>query len=195
MEGEPRAIAIGDAARQLNELRGAWPNPLDYRIIGARRASRRERAAYTLQAWPRPKPESRTDWDRLARMSDEEIERAARGDPEAPLTEEQLTCGFRRKALTALRKRLGLGQAEFARQFMLDLRTLQDWEQGRREPEGIARIYLRDRAQPRCGQSGVGRPGSGRSPLSLPLRGPLPLPVGARRGAGGSSPFDRRGVG
>ena len=26
---------------------------------------------------------------------------------------------------------------------MLNLRTLQDWEQGRREPEGIARIYLR----------------------------------------------------
>jgi putative transcriptional regulator len=26
---------------------------------------------------------------------------------------------------------------------MVDLRTLQDWEQGRREPEGIARPYLR----------------------------------------------------
>jgi len=26
---------------------------------------------------------------------------------------------------------------------MLNLRTLQDWEQGRREPEDIARIYLR----------------------------------------------------
>jgi putative transcriptional regulator len=25
---------------------------------------------------------------------------------------------------------------------MLNLRTLQDWEQGRREPEGISRIYL-----------------------------------------------------
>jgi putative transcriptional regulator len=45
--------------------------------------------------------------------------------------------------LTVLRERLGLSQAEFARQFMLNLRTLQDWEQGRREPEGVARIYLR----------------------------------------------------
>ena len=45
--------------------------------------------------------------------------------------------------MTALRERLGLSQAEFARQFMLNLRTLQDWEQGRREPEDIARIYLR----------------------------------------------------
>jgi putative transcriptional regulator len=45
--------------------------------------------------------------------------------------------------LTALRKRLGLNQAEFARQFMLNLRTLHDWEHGRREPADISRIYLR----------------------------------------------------
>jgi putative transcriptional regulator len=91
-----------------------------------------------------PKPESRTDWDRLNRMSDEEIERAALDDPDAqPLSNEKLTRGFRPKALTELRKRLGLSQAEFARQFMLNLRTLQDWEQGCREPEDIARTYLR----------------------------------------------------
>jgi hypothetical protein len=60
-----------------------------------------------------PKPESRTDWDRLNRMSDEEIDRAALADPDAqPLSDEQLARGFRPKALTALRKRLGLSQAE-----------------------------------------------------------------------------------
>ena len=91
-----------------------------------------------------PKPESRTDWDRLNRMSDEEIERAALDDPDAqPLSDEKLARGFRPKALTALRRRLGLSQVEFARQFMLNLRTLQDWEQGRRKPEDIARAYLR----------------------------------------------------
>ena len=91
-----------------------------------------------------PKPESRTDWDRLKRMSDEEIERAALDDPDAqPLADEKLARGFRPRALTALRERLGLSQAEFARQFMLNLRTLQDLEQGRREPEDIARVYLR----------------------------------------------------
>jgi len=91
-----------------------------------------------------PKPESRTDWDRLNRMSDEEIERAALDDPDAqPLSDEKLARGFRPKALTALRWRLGLSQAEFARQFMLNLRTLQDWEHGRRKPEDIARAYLR----------------------------------------------------
>jgi putative transcriptional regulator len=91
-----------------------------------------------------PKPKSQTDWDRLNRMSDEEIEQAAIDDPDAqPLSDARLARGFRPKALTALRKRLGLSQAEFARRFVLNLRTLQDWEQGRREPEDIARTYLR----------------------------------------------------
>jgi putative transcriptional regulator len=91
-----------------------------------------------------PKPESRTDWNRLGQMTEEEIERAAFEDPDAqPLSDEKLARGFRPRALTALRKRLGLSQTEFARQFMLNLRTLQDWEQGRREPEDIARAYLR----------------------------------------------------
>jgi len=77
-------------------------------------------------------------------MSDEEIERAALDDPDAqPLSDEKLARGFRPKALTALRRRLGLSQVEFARQFMLNLRTLQDWEHGRRKPEDIARAYLR----------------------------------------------------
>ena len=55
----------------------------------------------------------------------------------------QLNGGFRPKALTALRKRLGLSQAGFAKQYMPNLRTLQDWEQGRREPEDLARTYFR----------------------------------------------------
>ena len=62
-----------------------------------------------------PKPESRTDWDRLKRMSDEEVDQAARNDPDAqPLSDEQLARGFRPNALTALRKRLSLSQTEFA---------------------------------------------------------------------------------
>jgi len=114
------------------------------RIISARRASRSERAALRYRPGRDPKPERRTDWARLNRMSDEEIGRAALDDPDAqPLSDEQLARGFRPKTLTALRKRLGLSQAEFARQFMFNLRTLQDWEQGRRKPEGIARTYLR----------------------------------------------------
>ena len=70
-----------------------------------------------------PKPESRTDWDRLNRMSDDEIDRAALDDSDAQsLSDEQPARGFRLKALPVLRKRLGLTQADFARQFMLNLR-------------------------------------------------------------------------
>ena len=43
----------------------------------------------------------------------------------------------------AIRKRLGLSQAKFARRFGFELDTLQNWEQGRRRPEGPARALLR----------------------------------------------------
>jgi putative transcriptional regulator len=39
-------------------------------------------------------------------------------------------------------ERLKMTQAEFALQFGIPLRTLQNWEQGEREPEGPARAYL-----------------------------------------------------
>ncbi|MPZ16183.1 MAG: helix-turn-helix domain-containing protein, partial [Chloroflexi bacterium] len=42
----------------------------------------------------------------------------------------------------ALRERLGLSQEAFAERFHLSLRTIQDWEQQRRVPEGPARILL-----------------------------------------------------
>jgi putative transcriptional regulator len=42
----------------------------------------------------------------------------------------------------AIRARLGLSQGAFAARFRLSLRTVQDWEQGRYEPDQIARNYL-----------------------------------------------------
>lgn len=89
-------------------------------------------------------PEDRTDWARLSSLTEEEVEAAARSDPDAqPMTEEQLARSFRPLDIIRTRKRLGLSQAAFARRFKLNLRTLQDWEQGRRAPEEIARAYLR----------------------------------------------------
>jgi putative transcriptional regulator len=41
-----------------------------------------------------------------------------------------------------LRERLGLSQEAFADRFHLSLRTLQEWEQQRRVPEGPARVLL-----------------------------------------------------
>lgn len=43
----------------------------------------------------------------------------------------------------ALRERLGLTQAEFSRMIGVSIKTLQNWEQGRREPEGPAKALLR----------------------------------------------------
>ncbi len=48
----------------------------------------------------------------------------------------------RRIDVKALRRKSGLSQAEFAARFGFNQRTLQDWEQGRRNPEGPARVLL-----------------------------------------------------
>lgn len=89
-------------------------------------------------------PLDKTDWDRLRLMTDEEVEAAALSDPDAqPLTEGQLARSFRPADIIRVRKRLGLSQSAFARRFQINLRTLQDWEQGRRAPETLAQAYLR----------------------------------------------------
>ena len=41
-----------------------------------------------------------------------------------------------------LRTNSGMSQAEFARAFCLNPRTLQEWEQGRRKPDATTRAYL-----------------------------------------------------
>ncbi len=43
----------------------------------------------------------------------------------------------------AIRRRLNLSQSSFARRFGLNIRTLQEWEQGRKLPDQYARILLR----------------------------------------------------
>ncbi|MEN9396660.1 MAG: hypothetical protein RLZ81_1190 [Pseudomonadota bacterium] len=41
------------------------------------------------------------------------------------------------------RTKVGMSQSEFAQLLGVSIRTLQDWEQGRREPSGAARMLLR----------------------------------------------------
>ena len=44
--------------------------------------------------------------------------------------------------IVAVRRRTGLTQEEFSRQIGVSTATLRNWEQGRRKPEGPARILL-----------------------------------------------------
>ena len=91
--------------------------------------------------------ESRTDWARVDAMTDADIARAVAADPDAAplLTDEQLA---RMRPvwpndIAATRRRLGLSQTEFAAWFGISPGTLRNWEQGRRVPEGPARVLLR----------------------------------------------------
>lgn len=44
--------------------------------------------------------------------------------------------------VAAIRRRTGLSQSDFARQVGVSLGTLRNWEQGRRCPDGAARVLL-----------------------------------------------------
>jgi putative transcriptional regulator len=46
-------------------------------------------------------------------------------------------------SIAAVRSRLGLSQAQFARAIGISLDTLQNWEQGRRQPTGPAKVLLK----------------------------------------------------
>ena len=45
-------------------------------------------------------------------------------------------------SVTSIRERTGLSQARFAELLGVSVRTLQEWEQGRRAPSGAARTLL-----------------------------------------------------
>jgi putative transcriptional regulator len=91
-----------------------------------------------------PLPERETDWSRLEAMTDEEIEAAARADPDAqPLTDAQLRRMRRIPLAKHLRWKLGLSQAEFAERFHIPLQALRDWERFRSEPDETVLAYLK----------------------------------------------------
>ncbi len=76
-------------------------------------------------------------------MTPEEIEEAARNDPDArPMTPEQMRTARRVPRVKTLRRALGLTQEEFAARYHIPLGTLHDWEQGRSEPDQPGRAYL-----------------------------------------------------
>lgn len=90
---------------------------------------------------PEISEETLKKWDAI---TDEDIEKAAASDPDAPLlTEEQLNRMVRRPNVKAIRESLSMTQKEFADTFGIPLRTLQEWEQNRRIPDFTTMSYLR----------------------------------------------------
>lgn len=88
------------------------------------------------------KRRGRVQPDKIASFTEADIARFARDD-------DSDTSGLGtpryvppRTDVRALRERLGLSQEEFARRYMLSPRTIQDWEQHRREPSDAARVLL-----------------------------------------------------
>ncbi len=61
-------------------------------------------------------------------------------DPKAFQRQQKVAWG---KSIVATRHKLGLSQSNFARLLGISLRTLHQWEQGRRTPSGAARVLLR----------------------------------------------------
>jgi putative transcriptional regulator len=77
-------------------------------------------------------------------LSDREVERAARSDPDArPLSGDELEKFQRVVDVRALRRRLGMSQERFASSFHLSVGTVRDWEQGRSLPDRPARVLLK----------------------------------------------------
>ena len=51
-------------------------------------------------------------------------------------------CAFKSQDVRAIREKLGKTQTEFSRMIGVSVDTLQNWEQGRRQPVGPARALL-----------------------------------------------------
>ena len=62
----------------------------------------------------------------------------ARGEPVAGIRVHEMPLA----EVRAIRTRTGLSQADFSRQIGVSVATLRNWEQGRRAPEGPARVLL-----------------------------------------------------
>ncbi len=76
------------------------------------------------------------DFDRL-KQSVREMKEIMRGS-RAP----SRVFEVREPDVTGIRDRLELSQSEFAAVLGISVRTLQEWEQGRRKPTGPARVLL-----------------------------------------------------
>ena len=81
-------------------------------------------------------------------MKDREFSKLVASIKEAGQIKQDLKKAYRINEITppiikAIRRRLNLSQSEFATMIGISIGTLQNWEQGRREPEGPAKVLLK----------------------------------------------------
>ncbi len=94
------------------------------------------------------KSKPRADLKRIRRTTDAEIDRmiAANADTAPDMAKDRdwrRVLSPRVPDVKAIRRKLGLSQAEFAERFGFSTRTIREWEQGRSIPDRPARILLR----------------------------------------------------
>jgi len=78
-----------------------------------------------------------TDWSRIDAMTDEDIARQIASNPDAaPDMAPEID-------VRAIRRGVGMTQAQFADAFEFSIRTVQEWERGAKKPSGPARTLLR----------------------------------------------------
>ena len=87
------------------------------------------------------------DWSAVDAMTERDIVRQIAANPDtvdtADIKNWTAVPPIKSAEITAMRRRMKLTQARFAKKFGLRLRTVQEWEQGRRQPEEAARLLLR----------------------------------------------------
>ena len=84
----------------------------------------------------------RVNTRKLGSLSESDIARFARQDGSKTGGLDETRYIPPRPDVRALRQRLGLSQAKFARRYLLSVRTIQQWEQEKREPSEAARVLL-----------------------------------------------------
>jgi putative transcriptional regulator len=91
-----------------------------------------------------PESKPKFDWSAVDALTEEQIHAAAMAGPDArPMTEEEWEAARPVPRTITIRRALKLSQEEFAARFHIPEGTLRDWEQGRCEPDAVARAYLR----------------------------------------------------
>jgi putative transcriptional regulator len=91
------------------------------------------------------KSKPNVDWEKIRNTTEEDIERMSIEDDEAPdhMYGPPRLVDPSAPDVRAIRRKLRLSQAQFAKRFGFSVRTIQEWEQGRALPDRPARILLR----------------------------------------------------